>query len=391
MVDLDDDAPQASICVDCARHSSLKRLIASNAVPGLCGLCEREDVNVCDPRNTNSMVMLLRSLVRFYWDEYDYNPHWGGESVMALFGDPDNPVLEPPRSDRYYDEIDYLIQEPVYPPLSEGVWLYAGFNDGIRLMSPAISRTNPMQIGELKRRLLVENFFQVEPDLDRIVSEFLGDIELQLPVNELWYRARIGQKNVFSDVDGWNSRIVRQPWMGLEIGAPPPLLAGNGRLNRTGVSMLYLATDVYTAVAEIRPHPGHHVSIGGFRSTQNLKLADFNPDISKFSSSDIRLDLFALIQAFDRLMSRPITPEEKHHYLLTQLLSEVLIKKGFDGVRYRSSLSKGSNICIFYPDRFTFDPSVSEVRSIRRVSYEVEATPYAITPTAGHFKLRDAS
>ena len=47
--------------------------------------------------------------------------------------------------------------------------------------------------------------------------------------------------------------IGHQPFLGDQIGAPPPLAATAGRLNRVGVSFLYLATDKLTAAAEVGP------------------------------------------------------------------------------------------------------------------------------------------
>jgi RES domain-containing protein len=83
--------------------------------------------------------------------------------------------------------------------------------------------------------------------------------------------------------------------MGNEIGAPPPTIATPGRLNRSGVSFLYLSTDETTAAAEVRPHPGHRVSIAAFRSLKEIRLADFGAiDVADFSASDATLALFHL-------------------------------------------------------------------------------------------------
>ncbi|MER9657885.1 RES family NAD+ phosphorylase [Mesorhizobium sp. M0152] len=380
--EIDDDVVRTSLCADCARHPSVKKVIAADCIKGRCAFCARDDVEVRTPENRDALVMLLRALIRFFYDEHEYNSHWGGDSVLSLFQREDNPILKPPSSGAYLDDFDEWLQWPAYPDWDKGVAIYAGHDDGVRGMNFAISRTNPSDFVELQRRLLTENFFQVEPALEALVEPFLADIEILLPADELWYRARLGQKEVFRryDLAGFQSNIVRQPWLGTDIGAPPPLKAGIGRLNRAGVSVLYLASDANTAVAEIRPHPGHHVSIGGFKSTEALRLADFNPEIALFSSDDARLSLYAIIQAFDRLMSLPVIPDERTPYLSTQLLAEVLLRRGFDGVRYRSSVSDGSNICVFYPAKFDFAQAHSEVRRVESVAYSVSTVPYVIVP-----------
>ena len=374
--------PTPSLCVDCARHPSLKRVIHDDSVIGLCAFCERSDVEVRNPDQPEPMVMLMRSLIRFYWDEFSYNGHWGGDSVLDLFTDPDNPVVTRAVSDTHHDDFDHLLQHPTYPDVDKGVALYAGSDaEGGRGLNRAIARTTPASFRALQRRLLIENFFDVEPALEALIDPFLDDIVVELPEGDLWRRARRGQKAVFQRHDGgWETTVVRQPWRDHEIAAPSPLKAGVGRLNRGGVSMLYLASDTYTAIAEIRPHPGHYVSVGGFKSNARIRLADFNPDIALFSTSDERLDLYTTIQAFDRLMSLPVTPEEKTPYLLTQLLAEILLKRGFDGVQFRSSVSTGRNICIFRPDKFTFAEGYSEVRRVMSVVYDAPSVPSTDQP-----------
>jgi len=95
---------------------------------------------------------------------------------------------------------------------------------------------------------------------------------------------------------GWTANTMFQPFLGAAIGAPPPAKAAPGRLNRDGV-FVSLSCDPtkMTAAAEVRPHPGHRVSIGAFRSLRDIRLADFGViDIAVFSSSDARLDIFHL-------------------------------------------------------------------------------------------------
>lgn len=381
---LQENEIKVSLCVDCARHPSLKRSIKARSIIGICGRCCRADVEVRDPDDAQALVMVFRALVRFFYDEHEYNPHWGGTDVMVLLSDPDNPILEPSKSLDYGDEFSFFLEDDPYPDVEEGISVYAGFNDNIRSLDFAISKTMPQRLAELAGRLHFENFHEVEPDLIAMVEPFLEKIATDLPADQLWYRARLGQKEVFRLPEGWDLQIIRQPWMGPEIGAPPPPKAGMGRLNRAGVSVLYLAADAYTAVSEIRPHPGHTVSVGTFRSNSVVRLADFNPDIEHFALNERTLLEFGLIQAFDRLMSTPVIPDDRSPYLLTQLLAEVLLRSGYDGVRYRSSLSGSSNICVFKPELFSFVEEHSHVMRVKEVSYKIEPAPTVLHPTSEH-------
>jgi hypothetical protein len=82
------------------------------------------------------------------------------------------------------------------------------------------------------------------------------------------FRARIGIAKRFMRSDGgWTVETIYQSDIGAEVGAPPPPPQTTpGRLNRDGVSFLYLSTDEAIATAEVRPHPGNRVSIAASRS-----------------------------------------------------------------------------------------------------------------------------
>jgi len=150
--------------------------------------------------------------------------------------------------------------------------------------------------------------------------------------------------------------------------------------------VLYLGSIPYTALAEIRPHPGHYVSIGGFTILKDLKVADFDPDISLFSQNEERLEMYEIVQTFDQLMSTPVTPDDTVSYLITQLLAEVLKARGYDGVQFRSSVSEGHNLCVFDTSNAAFLDGHSTVRSIESVSYKAPEVPSLTVPDRGDFQ-----
>ncbi|HEY0149639.1 MAG TPA: RES family NAD+ phosphorylase [Allosphingosinicella sp.] len=381
-----DENPKVSICLDCARHPSLRANIAARTKPGLCAFCCREDAPVRDADDLESSIMLLRALIRFYWDEEKYNSHWGGDNVLKLFDDNANPVVNPPVADTYLDEFDQLLGWPPYPDYDKGIAVYAGFSDGIRLINFAISRSDPRSVRELRTRLLVEDHADVRGDLDALIDPFLSDLKFTLPKGGPWYRARTGVETLYQRADGFDVQLLRQPFREDAIGASPT--PGDGRLNRAGHPVLYLGSKAYTALAEIRPHPGHYVSIGGFETLEDLRIADFDPDIAHFATNDVRLDQYAIIQAFDRMMSTPVTPDDKASYRLTQLLAEVLTDRGYDGVQYRSSVSDGINICLFDPAKAAFVDGHSEVRFVQAVHYDAPASPFVAVPGNGDHEIK---
>lgn len=167
------------------------------------------------------------------------------------------------------------------------------------------------------------------------------------------------------------------PFQRTEIEAPPPTRAESGRANRQGVSFLYVATSIETAVAEVRPHPGHRLSVCGFRAVSDLRIADFGQlCLRDYASSDQELDVFHLAISIDKAMSFPVTPEERHRFSVTQLIADLLRKNGYDGIRYRSSVGLGSNLCIFSPPKLSTIEGNARVIFVCGLAYKTEEVPH---------------
>jgi hypothetical protein len=99
-------------------------------------------------------------------------------------------------------------------------------------------------------------------------------LESIIPSGSTYFRARIGYEKKGISTEGWIGKRLFQPYKDSNIGAPSPLKATPGRMNRDGVSFLYLSTDLTTAIAEVRPHPGQIVSIG--KLVSNIDLSEGN-------------------------------------------------------------------------------------------------------------------
>ncbi|MCQ1855993.1 hypothetical protein, partial [Neorhizobium galegae] len=91
----------ASLCIDCARHTSLKKMIAADCTTGRCALCARARVDVRNPNKLAPLVMLIRALIRSNYHAPAYNQHWAGDSVLSLFSTPVKPHLAPQNTHHY--------------------------------------------------------------------------------------------------------------------------------------------------------------------------------------------------------------------------------------------------------------------------------------------------
>lgn len=370
--DDDDWQPETvSLCGDCAKDPELKALVESDLSEGVCGICGSSASPVYNPERFAEARNLIRALIRFHFSEPDYNPNEGGTSIHNVLLEEPNPIVETAKPGRHARAFIHRItwEDGMYPDPDKGIRLYAGEEPNLeQLLNFSIPETvSPFwRLGE---RLKRENFHAVEDAMEELVIRIEADIESKVPEDSLWYRGRIGVARDGLGIPRGEVVRVATPYKGAAIGARLPPDATAGRTNREGVSVLYLASEVETALAEIRPHPGHLISVGGFRAKKHLRIARFDLPIRNFSSSDDRLDLFTIIYHIDWLLRFPIIPEERHRYAATQLLSDILIRRGFEGIAYRSSVGTGINLCVFDPSAFAFDEGVSTVKQVEQLHY----------------------
>lgn len=378
-------AETVSLCLACAKHPEIRALVVTDLSEGVCGVCSRDTEKVFNPAEFRRLRNLIRALIRLHFNEDAYNGHWGGTSVSEILLDKENPLLETSTSSAYADDFIERIEVEggVYPDYEEGICLYAGSDEESgRLLQFSIAETRCSDLLDIERRLERENFHRVEPAMEALFERIAGELTTEIDEGDLWFRSRTGVQESSIHFGFREVTRVALPYMGSEIGALSPPHANPGRTNRQGVSVLYLATDIETAMAEIRPHPGHLISVGGFRTTRKLSVASFDQPITKFCSSDQRLDVFSVIYQIGLLLGTPVTPEQRHRYAATQLLGDLLIRKGFDGVAFGSSVGPGTNLCVFDPSLFRFDERHSCVRAVDRLEYAFSEV--AMAPPTGH-------
>jgi len=363
------------ICTECIKDRTLQTLVNLEGVDGeVCSVCGGTHKSI-DTLN-NRYCQLFKALIRFYYSEWDYNTHWGGDSLEMLFYK-ENPILN------YNSTIDELKLEEVllstwdnvYEEYDKGVTLFAGYDENgqpagiLRALKDEVAH----ELVSIERRLENENYFNVENDLLDLLKPYVGIIDNKISTESSIYRARIGFRDIKREAPaGFELEYSYIPYSNSEIGAPPPRIAKGGRINREGVSFFYGATDSHTSVAEVRPHPGDKVSIGKFKIKEEIKVADFTKNILlHFFESDKKLDEeFIFINSINTYLNRTVPPSFRLYYSITQLIADCLRQLGYQGVKFRSSVGVGDNITIFYPELAVFTPEENEVYEIKSVNYE---------------------
>ncbi|MDD3052626.1 MAG: RES family NAD+ phosphorylase, partial [Candidatus Cloacimonetes bacterium] len=121
-----------------------------------------------------------------------------------------------------------------------------------------------------------------------------------------------------------------------------------------------VASDVDTAISEIRPHKGEKVTVAEFKMFRDLELADLRDpkeSISPFQlNDDNELELIyknlSYLTMLGNELSKPIIPQEVNlEYLPSQYLCELIKQIGFHGIIYKSSVSNGNNFVIFNDEK----------------------------------------
>lgn len=362
------------ICKECVKDKRYKLLIEQINIVGTCTFCKNEGSII----NTKSseFIQITKALIRYHYSEWDYNTHFGGDNYPSLFHKEDSIFLNKENfisSDFDEELIDLITDFEVYEDYNKGVTIFAGYNNG--LQNPllySIKKDLDISILKIEKKLKEENYFQFEEEITKILQVYLDKCTKPIKTGEAFYRARIGfQAKKRSLFGGFEGNMIYVPYSNSQIGAPPPYLAGFGRINRAGVSFLYCASDKYTAISEIRPHPGDFVSIGKFILNKDCLIFDLTErQFLNFYISDEQLDGFMQLNTLTELLQKVIPPSERQAYNITQLIADCIRKLNFDGILFPSSVGQGENLVLFNPTNVDYTFDEAEVVEVSEVKYQ---------------------
>lgn len=126
--------------------------------------------------------------------------------------------------------------------------------------------------------------------------------------------------------------------------------AYEGRINVKGIPCLYLANEMATAMTEVRPWVGSHVSIAQFVTLRDLILVDCSSDteVPYMGNEDPASIEHYVWWNINEAFSEPVTrADDVADYAPTQVLAETFRSGGADGLLYGSRFGKGKNIALF--------------------------------------------
>ncbi|MCD9554586.1 RES domain-containing protein [Photobacterium carnosum] len=369
------------ICVECAKDQNLKHFIENRGITGDCTICQNNAVKVVDYEN-DEFFQLIKSILRFNYSEWEYNTHLGGDGYDKLFYGDKNIFFNESRAvseEIYEDLVLFITDGDVYEGYDKGISIFSGYNKYEMRNMPLVSikSSYSKDITKLSSRLKTENYFDLEGELKAIIDNYSTSAMTVYSKGSYFYRARIGvsdKKRSFSG--GFETELHYEPYKNGEIGAPPPQFASSGRINRLGVSFMYCATDKYTAISEVRPHPGDFVSTGKFSLRKDVRVFDLSKSLLlEYFHCDESLDKYVPFQNLVDLINKVVPPSERQHYSITQLIADCIRQLGFDGIAFRSTVGEGINLVFFQSSILEFMNDENEVVCIKQVKYDYDPVP----------------
>jgi hypothetical protein len=192
------------------------------------------------------------------------------------------------------------------------------------------------------------------------VRETIKNREKYFPKDTKFWRARLGSAK--SEGVKFHDKAYAQK----DVPYPPKEMkpvagkAIEGRVNPKGIPCLYLATNIQTAIQEVRPWLNAKITVAKFQTVKNLRLVDCSRNIkidgigndNPGSSSKKEETLIECEERtwswIARSFSIPVNPsDDEADYVPTQILAELFRAEGYDGVVYNSQFVEGQNVALF--------------------------------------------
>ena len=322
-------------CINCFNDKEIIRQIKKTGIRGTCSFCKSNSLCV----DTNDLKEKFSYLFEIYTPDIDF------KFYEDMDDNPGTPLWERVQEDwNIFKDNTYEILSDMFEPHSKhDLTDQIDIEANVEIEEEYIGSDETESIlkskiwTKFKHEIKHKNRFFHKNDMN-FLTEIILPYETKKTLRR-YYRARIYQnsgKFVLKD--------LKKP-------ASKKCLSG-GRGNPPGISYLYLASSVSTAICEVRPTVGDKVAVGEF-NISNVSLIDLRkPFLSspfKYGSKLKKAyDYRRILSIFSHELSRPILPYiSSIEYVPTQYLCEFIKSLKFDGIIYNSSVTSGFNLLLF--------------------------------------------
>jgi hypothetical protein len=207
-------------------------------------------------------------------------------------------------------------------------------------------------------------YFEPEPDSQDRDPEYVGPIGMLEELDSLIRRYKL-IKTVQAGTRLFRVRCGTVPYTtAKDLGPAPDDLASQNRMSAAGISCMYGADDIHTAIEEAREADKPIASIGTFEIVNEMTVVDLttfpaSPSILEKGRTYQRGDV-DFLRGLIVDVGKSIEKDNRVHteYVPTQVVAEYIRhrfkieKKQVDGIMYSSSKGQGTNFVLFADARF---------------------------------------
>ncbi len=230
---------------------------------------------------------------------------------------------------------------------------------------------------ELRNELMSKNRYFPQSSLYRKITQFNGSENFSVFFKVL----ELLEHKLNNDTTLYRARISDSQLTNTDMGAPPIGFASSGRANPFGISYLYMASTIETALSEVRPFNDGIVYVSELLINEDFKndairfidLTNPRRDVSPFVFSEDEYEQLiyslSLLETFSSDLSKPVKPHKSDlEYLPTQFICEYIKSLNYKGIIFNSSFGNGVNFVAF--DTNLFIPLIPKAYKIQRTYYE---------------------
>ena len=214
-------------------------------------------------------------------------------------------------------------------------------------------------IKKFKKSIIEDNRYFVEEEIIDVFRKVISNKTRQIKKGDIFYRGRIHTSN------------QKNRYRKNKMYAPPKNIKTHGRFNSFGMNYLYLASDIETVIAELRPDIGAKVTVGIFKAKEKFNYVDLTEEYVVSDTSNLP----SLILLLGGLFTLPVSDNDKYiEYIPMQYFAELAKKLDMKAVKYFSSLFQQNihkyNLGVF--DETIFECIDTKVIEIQEIKYKFD-------------------
>lgn len=357
-------------CECCFKDKELSKIISTNSKKiGSCPICGQNNVHIYDTKTDYSLTPIFEELLGVLSSEKDLPESYPKDEKRSLveeiqfrwdaFSDiSDTDKLEIIKSicKDTYETSRIIFDKPVGIPEI--------YNQDY-LKENSILKNNKWE--DFTREIKTVNRYHSKMIDFNILERFFSFVRKDYRKGQIMYRARISENEKGFSPDN--------------MSAPPAGKSSEGRANASGITCLYLANDLKTALHEVKSSLYDYVTVAEFTLKKDItvvnlrSIVEISPFIDGLGYLSYIINKEFLIK-LDEEMSKPLRRNDPIlEYVPTQYIVDFVKsiehndKNEYAGIEYKSTVCPdGYNLAIFDPE--LFECKKVDVYEITSLEYE---------------------